>query len=119
MVRNLVLIIFALCLAIPASAADESYVFTHFLSPFCPGRTLQDCPSKKATELKAEIRNRLNSGQTDEQVLNDLLKEYGEQYRAAPTIEGFGSLAWFVPLGFFLLGLGVVTRRIFKGSKAA
>ena len=118
MVRNLVLLIFTLTLAMPAFA-DEGYVFTHFLSPFCPGRTLQDCPSEKATELKTEIRNRLVSGQTEDQVLNDLLKEYGEQYRAAPTMSGFGSLAWLMPLGFFALGLGLVVRRIFKSSKVA
>jgi hypothetical protein len=57
----LVLLVSSLCLfALPAGAQTEaegwSYeMWNDLMSPFCPGRTLADCPSDKAEELRQWI----------------------------------------------------------------
>lgn len=99
-----------------AQQSDADYVFTHFLSPFCPGRTLQDCPSNSATELKDQIKVRIAAGGDKHQIFNDLLGQFGEQYRAAPEAQGFGLLAWIAPAVFLLIGVFVI-RRLVGGNR--
>lgn len=42
------------------------------LSPFCPGRTLSDCPSPYATEWRRDIREMVAKGMTNEQIRAEL-----------------------------------------------
>lgn len=84
------------------------------MSPFCPGRTLNDCPSSSASELRANITAMLSSGKSQEEVLEELYMRYGEQIRAMPKKEGIGLLAWILPGAFLFAGaafLGVWLRR--------
>ena len=82
-------------------------VYQDLLSPFCPGRSLKDCPSSKAEELKNSIKLELSLGQSSKDVYEGVIAKFGEQYRAVPKNEGFGRLVWLAPL-FFLVGGGVV-----------
>lgn len=95
-------------------------LYQQVFSPFCPGRSLNDCPSSKAHELKLEMRAQLESGVPPQTILEDVFAKFGEKYRAIPAYEGFGKLVWWVPLGFVLLGLvlayGVVARRARRRS---
>lgn len=84
------------------SAANE--IFFEVLSPFCPGRSLHDCPSGAATDLKNEIRASLVRGESKEEIVEGLVKQFGEEIRAVPPTSGFSLLAWVTPLGFLLVG---------------
>jgi cytochrome c-type biogenesis protein CcmH len=90
-------------------------LYQEVLSPFCPGRSLNDCPSSKAQELKNSMRQQIEAGASNEQVLNQVFTTYGEQYRAVPRYDGFGKLVWWMPVVFLVLGgcsIGIlVTRR--------
>lgn len=77
-------------------------------SPFCPGRTLGDCPSSAASELRNKISAMISAGKSDSEIMIELFALYGEQIRAAPKLEGFGWFGWFAPAIFFILGLLVV-----------
>lgn len=90
-----------------SEALDRQSVelYQQVFSPFCPGRSLQDCPSSKAHELKAQMRLRLEQGAPPEEVLKEVFARFGDQYRAVPAYEGFGKLVWWIPLGFLLTGL--------------
>lgn len=74
------------------------------LSPFCPGRTLQDCPSGPARELKKDIREKFLAGATKEEVFDFLYRTYGDEVRAAPRFSRFGIVAWVTPFVFLLTG---------------
>jgi cytochrome c-type biogenesis protein CcmH len=101
--------------ALPASADGRSAalekettaLYQGMLSPFCAGRSLNDCPSSKAQELKDEMRARLEAGESKDVILEDVIARYGEQYRAVPLFAGFGVFVWIVPIGFVLVGLTV------------
>lgn len=90
--------------------SESQEIYQEFLSPFCPGRSLADCPSKRATELKLEISGKLEAGQDKELVLSELMKEYGEHLNSKPATTGFALLAWAVPIVFVLLACVFVFR---------
>lgn len=108
----------------PISEAQESpealnhrmtSLYQDVLSPFCPGRSLNDCPSSKAQELKNLMRQHVEAGASNEQVLEQVFATYGEQYRAVPRYAGFGKLIWWIPALFVIVGgciiATVATRR--------
>ena len=91
----------------PEKEATAKEIFFEVLSPFCPGRSLNDCPSSSAVELKDEIRGMVEKGATREEIINTLAGRYGENIRAVPAKTGFQSLAWAAPIVFLVLG-GIV-----------
>lgn len=74
------------------------------MSPFCPGLTLEECPSQQASELRGQIERRISARQTNRQIDGWLVREYGESVLGRPS----GSLAWTVPAGFAAAGFALV-----------
>jgi cytochrome c-type biogenesis protein CcmH/NrfF len=103
----------AFSLALPAAAADEpegwAYeVANELMSPFCPGRTLADCPSSYAESLRMWIIVQEAAGRSRADVENELFERYGDIMRPAPRAQGLGLAAYVVPSAIILLGAGVV-----------
>ena len=122
--KLMIILVCVVASAAPSLRADErtelldkqSYeLYQQVFSPFCPGRSLNDCPSSKAHELKLEMRAQLESGVPPQTILDGVFAKFGEKYRAVPAYQGFGRLVWWVPFGFVALGLaiacGLVVRR--------
>lgn len=101
------------CQEISRAELDKSAyrVYQQVFSPFCPGRSLNDCPSSKAHDLKMELREQLAQGVPEADVLEGVFAKYGDKYRAIPRYVGFGKLVWWIPLTFILLGGALVLRR--------
>ena len=68
------------------------------MSPYCPGRTLADCPSPDAAALRQEIRTRLAAGETSEQVRAGLERQFGDAVVGVPR----------TPIGWVLPGIGLL-----------
>lgn len=99
-------------------AQRQARELTHeLMSPFCPGRTLADCPSPQAAELRDYIRLRLDSGATRSEIVDELYATYGDVILGAPRARGFGLLAWIVPGVFLLAGVWFIVRWA-RGSRA-
>ena len=81
-------------------------IFETVMSPYCPGRTIANCPSPEAAELQTAIRRELRSGKAPEEVKEELYATFGDEIRSAPRASGFGLLAWAIP-GLALLGGGL------------
>ena len=94
---------------------EATNLYQQVFSPFCPGRSLNDCPSSKAAELKDQMRAELEAGKAPEVILNEVFQKFGDQYRAVPRFTGVGIFVWLVPIGFIVLGLllavGISIRR--------
>ena len=123
---SLILIALLLCsvvaLADPASDQEierkTHQVFDNVMSPFCPGKTLNDCPSGEAAKLKSTLRDKLIQGSQPEQLIEELVTQYGDELRAAPANEGFGRVAWLGPLIFFSFGaLGLIVWLVRKRNQ--
>ena len=83
-------------------------IFSSLMSPFCVARTLNDCPSSAAHDLKNKIREEIKNGKSTQQVLDELYATYGDKIRATPALSGFGLIAWLAPLAFAALGLIII-----------
>ena len=96
--------------------ANELY--DEVMSPFCPGRTLSNCPSPQAAQLREQIKQRVAAGSTDEQIKDELYEVYGEVVLGAPRKEGFGLLAYILPAFFILAGAVVLVSWIISMKRA-
>ena len=88
----------------PAIEKAATEIFQAVMSPFCPGRALQDCPSSAASDLKNDIRKRLLEGESSEAVMEYLFAAYGDEISAVPRMKGFGQVAWYTPWLFLIAG---------------
>lgn len=89
---------------------DARDIFETVMSPYCPGRTISNCPSPQADELRATIKQQLAAGETPEDIKEELYAVFGDELRTVPRARGFGLLAWIVPgLGFLAGGWAIVS----------
>jgi cytochrome c-type biogenesis protein CcmH/NrfF len=98
-----------LAFAAPALADTPSPEWAYdaaneLMSPFCPGRTLSDCPSPAAESMRLWIHEQAQAGRTKQDVESELFARYGDIMRAAPRAEGVGLSAYIFPLVAFLAG---------------
>lgn len=107
-----------------ASADPQGWAFElagEMMSPFCPGRTLADCPSPQTDSLRMWIVVQESAGRSRRDVEAELLERYGDVILAAPRAEGIGIAAYAIPLLAFLAGGGLVVwlLRRFTATSAA
>jgi cytochrome c-type biogenesis protein CcmH len=73
--------------------------------PFCAGESLADAQSGVARDLRTLIDERVASGASDAEVIDEFVDRYGEQILLDPPRTGWGVGLWLVPL--LIAGLGV------------
>jgi cytochrome c-type biogenesis protein CcmH/NrfF len=110
--------------AVPAApaSADEAWsqdLWYDLMSPYCPGRTLADCPSPQAQELRAWIAEQEKQGRSREDVESQLYRLYGDVILSAPRAEGWGLAAYGVPVAAFLLGGALLAVFLRRQSRSA
>lgn len=99
----------ALADAQQGEAAGWGYSLAHeLMSPFCPGRTLAQCTSPQAQQLRQWILMQEAAGASRDEVQANLFERYGDAIRSAPKAEGWGLSAYVLPLVFFLGGGGLL-----------
>jgi len=95
--------------ATPPSAANlESQI----VCPVCE-TTLDQSTAPIAMRMKAFIRARVAAGDSEQQIKDALVAEFGSEVLAEPPGGGFGLLAWLLPLGALLVGaiaVGILIR---------
>jgi cytochrome c-type biogenesis protein CcmH/NrfF len=102
------------CAPLAAAAAGETPppwhydLEQHLMSPYCPGRTLTDCTSPQAAELREWIASQEQAGRSRADVEAQLYREFGEVILQAPRAEGFGLAAYVIPAVGVLLGASLV-----------
>ncbi len=75
-------------------------------SPFCPGKTLLNCTSYQAFELRKEIKQMVLSGESDADITALLEARFGESKVANPPQPWYTALVPFLP--FLAMGLMVL-----------
>ena len=88
------------------------------MSPFCPGRTLADCPSPDAAAVRDEVRDLLAAGADEATIREQLSARFGEALRAEPT----SALGFVGPVLALLAGIAVLAlalRRLLRRTPAS
>jgi cytochrome c-type biogenesis protein CcmH len=105
-VRALVLVVGALgaggtaAAAGPPNAADLE---AELVCPVCE-TTLDQSNAPIAQRMKAFIRVRIAAGDSEQEIKDALVDEFGPAVLATPSKSGFGLLAWLFPLAALVAG---------------
>jgi cytochrome c-type biogenesis protein CcmH len=99
-------------LLVPAARASERHptlgeLEGEVMCPVCE-TTLDQSSSPAAQQIKRVIATRIAAGDTKTQIKDRLVAEYGSAILAAPPHEGFGLLAWWLPVAGILVAAVVV-----------
>jgi cytochrome c-type biogenesis protein CcmH len=90
--------------ATPPRAADLE---SEIVCPVCE-TTLDQSTAPIAEKMKMFIRARIAAGDSEQQIKDALVAEFGPEVLAEPPGGGFGLLAWLLPLGAVLVAAVVV-----------
>lgn len=76
--------------------------------PVCQSESVADLPALIAQQMRGVIRQQLQSGRSEQQVLQYFINTYGEQIAWSPPWQGFTLLAWLVPIALVLIGAALL-----------
>ncbi len=87
------------------------------MSPYCPGRTLAECPSPDALAVREEIRAALRSGESPDAIRTRIEARFGDQVVGVPREK----VGWAIPILALVAGAGAlvfVLRRSVSGAES-
>jgi cytochrome c-type biogenesis protein CcmH len=86
--------------------------------PVCQGLAIGDSPSIMAANMKAQVRELLERGYSDEQILSYFEKSYGQFVLLKPKFQGVNALVWLLPVLVLAIGLVLVVSKAKKLESA-
>jgi cytochrome c-type biogenesis protein CcmH len=101
--------------AAPPNAADLE---AELVCPVCE-TTLDQSNAPVAERMKAFIRVRIAAGDSEQEVKDALVAEFGPEVLAEPPGGGFGLLAWLLPIAGLVggaLAVGLLVRMWSRGT---
>lgn len=93
---------------------DVNAIAKQLYCPVCPNTPLDVCETKACQDWRAQIKDQLSDGWTEEQIIDYFVEQYGERVLAEPQRSGFTSLVWLLPLIAVALGIYIVWQ-VLKG----
>ncbi len=95
-----------------APQASLTDIEDEVMCPIC-GTPLNLADSPQAERERAFIRERIDRGDSKQEIIDALVDEYGSEVLATPEDHGFDLAAWIVPAG----GLAVAAVALFIGVR--
>lgn len=77
--------------------------------PVCQGESVASSSATIAGQMRQVIRQQLQAGRSEQQVLQYFAARYGNQILLTPPQQGLSELAWVMPVAMLLLGMGLVS----------
>ena len=74
----------------------------------CQGQSLAESHADFAVDMRRKMQELMESGMTDQQVVDYLVERYGDFIRFRPPMKGTTALLWFGPLLLFVVGTSVL-----------
>ena len=120
MIRLAIVLALAL-IAVPAAAASEERptlgeLEGEVMCPVC-GTTLDQSNAPAAQQIKRVIVERIQAGDTKSEIKDRLVAEYGQAILAAPPREGFGWVAWLLPIVGIVAAAAIVAVGAWRWSR--
>src|SRR6266852_7780503 len=70
----------------------------------CQGESVADSPATLSQQMRSIIRQQLQSGKSEQEVIQYFESRYGDRILWSPPWQGFTALAWLVPIALLLGG---------------
>ncbi len=85
--------------------------------PFCSGESLLDSQSSIAAEYRVLIKERVDAGATDDEIIDEFAANFGESFILDTSTSKWSVALWIVPLLAIVVGAGAVVL-LWRSSKA-
>jgi cytochrome c-type biogenesis protein CcmH len=101
-----------------ASLDDQVYAIARqLMCPVCAGQTVAESDSSLAREMKGIIRQKLQAGETSDQILGYFVGQFGESVLAEPRPGGVSLILYAAPPLALIAGL-VIAIVFIRRSRA-
>ena len=94
----------------PARSTEErtSQLAERVKCPTCRSQSVSESEAPIAREIRAEIAQRIEAGESDEQIEDYLVSRYGQEVLLTPPASGVAGLVWVIPVvALVLAGVGL------------
>lgn len=87
--------------SIDDQAREISYLL---MCPVCQGQSVAESNSQLAKDMRSIIRQKLEAGESKEEIINYFVNRYGESILGYPPVRGVNLLLWVLPAIAVLFG---------------
>ena len=84
----------------------------------CQNESLSGSNAELANDLRREIRNLIDDGRSDAEIMEFMVSRYGDFVRYRPPLKGTTLLLWFGPGLLFVAGLGALVIYLRRRERA-
>ena len=71
----------------------------------CQGESVADSPATLSLQMRGVIRQQLQSGKSEQEVIQYFVSRYGDRILLSPPWRGLTLLAWLVPIALMVAGI--------------
>lgn len=82
----------------------------------CQNESLSGSQAELAQDLRREIREQIQEGRSDQEILDFMVARYGDFVRYRPPVKGTTLLLWFGPFVFLAVGIAVLVAYLRRRS---
>jgi len=82
--------------------------------PVCSGESVAESNAPASQEIRRQIAEQVQQGQTDEEIRSFYAAKYGQAILLTPSASGVNALVWILPIVAFAIGIAalvIVFRR--------
>jgi cytochrome c-type biogenesis protein CcmH len=93
----------------PRSVEQRTHdIASQLRCPVCNGESVADSSTPIAQQMRSVIRQDVQAGQSDDQIIASFRASYGDSILLRPPLDGFTAIIWFGPVVALLAGIAVV-----------
>ena len=99
--------LYTLLISPPSQTLDQRVhdVASQLKCLVCQGESVADSPATLSLQMRGVIRQQLQSGKSEQQVIQYFVSRYGDRILLSPPWQGLTLLAWLVPIALMLGGI--------------
>lgn len=86
--------------------------------PKCQNQNISDSDAPIAMDMRDEIFNKLEQGQSDDEIVGYLVDRYGDFVRYKPPVNKSTFILWYAPAGLLVLGFAMVAVIVMRRRSA-
>ena len=109
----LILIVFTFSLSKADEIQLQNKITKNLRCLICQGQSVYDSQSDFAISMKLLIKNKIENGETEDQIYDYLKKQYGEWIVYDPEFDKKNLILWGFPLILFIFGGLLIYRKVF------
>ncbi|GAB4563885.1 MAG: cytochrome c-type biogenesis protein CcmH [Rhizobacter sp.] len=98
----------------PVTEARMQRIASELRCLVCQNQTIADSQAALAVDLRAQVREMIQRGDSDQQIIDYMTARYGDFVRYRPPLNASTAFLWFGPMLLLLIGgavLVIVIRR--------